>query len=166
MNNLGGKKLESAIRRRELVKILTGGKTRILTDYRLSNHVKPSQIDDVKLNGTRCKMPAVTFFKDKAKLLLSVTGAKHKKPFNVVLFDSFIVIEVLPTTPHTEFLVLIPNFESQSGFYVVGDNSMTSTTVYDTADVVKQSGSQAQLLAETESLLTVLQAPGQVGSTA
>lgn len=166
MNNLGGKKLESAVRRRELVKTLTGGKTRILTDYRLSNHVKSTQIDDVKLNGGRCKMPAATFFKDKAELLLNVVGTKYGKTFNVVLFDSFIVIEVAPGTPRTEFLVLIPNFESQSGVYVVSDKNMTSTTVYDTTDVVKRSGAQAQLLAEAESLLTVLRAPGQVGSTA
>ncbi len=166
MNNLGGKKLEGALRRRELVKVLTGGKTRILTDYRLSNHVKSEQIDDVKLNGARRKMPAETFFKDKAELLLNVIGAKHGKTFNVVLFDSFIVIEVAPGTPQTEFLVLIPNFESQSGAYVVGDKSMTSTTVYDTADAVKQSGAQRQLLAEAETLLVALQATGQVGSTA
>lgn len=164
MNDLNAKKLEVAVRRRELVKSLIGGKARFLAEYRLSNYVKAAQIDDVNLGATRRKMPASQFFKDKAGLLLSIEGAGYKKPFNVVLFDSFIVVEMAPGTQHTQFLVLIPNFESQSGFYVVSEEKMTGTSVLDTADAVKRNRGQAHVLSEAENILAALFAPGRAGS--
>jgi hypothetical protein len=144
--------------RKRTVKECIGARAKFLGDYRLASYVKSSQIEDVSVDGTRCKAPASVFFKDKASLLLTVDGKKYKKPFNVILFDSFIVIEIAPHSLETKFLVLVPNFESKTGSYVL-DAASPDSSVLDTLNALKRSRGYADLVLEAANLLAALQSP-------
>lgn len=147
--------LELTSRRRKTVKELIGAKARFLSEYRMTNYVGSAQINEITLDGTRCKVSASNFFKDKAELLVTIEGEEYNKAFNVVLFDTFIVIEVAPYTLDTEFLVLVPNFESKTGSYVLG-NTLESTSVLDTLNAIKRSQGYADLLNDAGALLASL----------
>ncbi len=141
------------------VRELIGAGARFLGDYRVANHVKADQVEDVTLDGVRCKAPASRFFRDKAKLLTMIDGSRHGKAFNVVFFDTFMVIEMAPGTLNTSFLVLVPNFETKTGSYVLNEAlSLESTSVLDTLDVIRQSRGQTALLVEVEEILAALNA--------
>lgn len=155
MEQLHQEKLDKTIRRRKMVRKLIGAGARFLADYRMANYVTSAQIFEIMLDGARCKAPASIFFRDKAGLLMTIEGGEYNKPFDVVLFDTFIVIEVAPGTLETEFLVLVPNFESKTGSYVLGD-TLTSTSVLDTVNAINQSRSHADLLGEVGTLLASL----------
>lgn len=155
MEQLRRQKLEKATRGRKTVKELIGAKARFLADYRMTNYVPSAQINDITHDGVRCKTPASVFFRDKAGLLIAIAGDECNKPFDVILFDTFIVIEVAPRTLETEFLVLVPNFESKTGSYILGD-TLTTTSVADTLDAIKQSRGYAALLDEAGDLLASL----------
>jgi hypothetical protein len=141
-----------------MVSELIGKSARFLADYRLANYVKPGQIDEISLDGVPCKTSAATFFRDNAELLLAIKGDDYDQPIDVVLFDTFMVIEVAPRTLSTRYLVLIPNFENKSGSYVVGTavGPLASASVIDTVSAIQQSNGQADLLAEAVDLLASL----------
>ncbi len=150
------------MRKRKMVQELIGDRARFLANYRVANYVKSAQINDITVDGVRRKASASDFFQDKAELLAAVEGNGSKQPFNVVLFDTFIVIEFAPCTPRATFVVLVPNFESQTGSYVLGD-TLESTSVVDTLNAVNQSRGQRQLLAEAGNVLASLQSAAASG---
>ncbi|MFQ5759907.1 MAG: hypothetical protein ACE5HM_02920 [Acidiferrobacterales bacterium] len=158
MESLQQQRLDQAISNRRMVSELIGTSARFLADYRLANYVKPDQIHEISLDGVPCKAPAATFFKDKGELLLAIEGDDYNQPIDVVLFDTFMVIEVAPRTLTTRYLVLIPNFENKSGSYVVGTTvgPLASASVIDTVSAIQQSKGQADLLAEAVDLLASL----------
>lgn len=158
MEPLQQQRLDQAISNRRMVSELIGTSARFLADYRLANYVKPDQIHEISLDGVPCKAPAATFFKDKGELLLAIEGDDYNQPIDVVLFDTFMVIEVAPRTLTTRYLVLIPNFENKSGSYVVGTTvgPLASASVIDTVSAIQQSKGQADLLAEAVDLLASL----------
>lgn len=141
-----------------MVSELIGRGARFLADYRLANYVTSNQIGEIALDGVRCKAPASTFFRDKAELLLTIEGGEHNQPFDVLLFDTFLVIEMAPRTLETRYLVLVPNFENKSGSYVVGGTfgPLASASVTDTVSAVNQSAGHANLLAEAGNVLASL----------
>jgi hypothetical protein len=150
------------MRKRKMVQDLIGDRARFLADYRVANYVKSAQITDIKVDGVSAKAPASVFFRDRAVLLAEIEGKAYKQPFNVVLFDSFIVIELAPRTARASFLVLVPNFESKTGSYVVGD-TLESTSVTDTLNTVNQCRGQARLLMEAGNVLASLQSAAAAG---
>ncbi|MFQ5995050.1 MAG: hypothetical protein ACE5K1_08130 [Acidiferrobacterales bacterium] len=153
--------VESAVRERRTIKELVGDRARFLGEYRVTNHVKADQIGEIRIDGTRYKAPAATFFKDKGELLMTLEGDVVKKAYNVLLYDSFIVIEVAPRTQETNFLVLVPNFETKTGSYVVSDSlrsdDLKSVSVADTVDAIKQRRAHLHLLVEAEKVLGALE---------
>ncbi len=155
MEPLRQDKLDEAIRRRRMVRRLIGPRARFLADYRVSNYVTPAQIYEVTLDGARSKAPAPIFFSDKAGLLMTIEGSQYDKPFDVVLFDTFVVIEVAPRTLQTQFLVLVPNFETKTGSYVLSD-TLTNTSVLETVNAIKHSRGHAALLDEAGEVLASL----------
>ncbi|MCH6582193.1 MAG: hypothetical protein IH808_04130 [Proteobacteria bacterium] len=158
MEPLQPQRLDRAISNRRMVSELIGKSARFLADYRLTNYVKPDQIDEISVDGVPCKAPAATFFRDNAELLLAIEGDDYDQPIDVALFDTFMVIEVAPRTLSTRYLVLIPNFENKSGSYVVGTTvgPLASASVIDTVSAIQQSNGQADLLAEAVDLLASL----------
>ena len=158
MKPLQQQRLNQAISSRRMVSELIGTSARFLADYRLANYVKSDQINEISLDGVPCKAPATTFFKDKAELLLAIEGDDYHQPIDVVLFDTFMVIEVAPRTLITRYLVLISNFENKSGSYVVGTTvgPLASASVIDTVSAIQRSNGEAGLLAEAADLLASL----------
>jgi hypothetical protein len=125
---LNEKELKAAIsRKKPLSKLFDSQGNVFIDDFQVADYVEANLIKSVvNERGEPCKLPPSIFFNDYNFIKEIDINQTLKKAnddfvseyskarifplsFNVHLFDSFLVVEIIPDSPHTEFLVLKPN---------------------------------------------------------
>ena len=80
-----------------------------LGHYVVADFIGSHQIDQERFAaGDLIQASARIFFEDSGAFVTSFEGEPHDQPFNVVLFATFVVIEIAPYTPEAKFVVLTP----------------------------------------------------------
>ena len=106
-------RLEQAIYRRVPLRELIGREPFSMGDYVIADFVGSHQIDRDRFGpNDLIQASARIFFEDQGAFMGSFEGAPYGKAFNLVVFATFVVVEIAPFTPRARFLVLTPNPES------------------------------------------------------
>lgn len=88
---------------------IVGYATAFFGDYVVADFVGSHQIDQDRFAaGDLIQASARIFFEDSGAFVTSFEGESYGKPFNLVLFATFAVIEIAPYTPKAKFVVLAP----------------------------------------------------------
>ena len=102
-------RLEQVIYGRTPIRDIVGAASGHLGDYVVADFVGSHQIDQERFGaGDLIQASARIFFEDSGAFITSFEGEASGKPFNLVLFSTFVVIEIAPYTPDAKFLVLAP----------------------------------------------------------
>ena len=81
-----------------------------LGDYVVADYVGSHQLDRERFDaGDLIQASARVFFEDSGAFMGSIEGGPCGKDFNLVLFATFVVIEIAPYTSGARFLVLTPH---------------------------------------------------------
>jgi hypothetical protein len=102
-------RLEEVIYGRVPLAQIIGHEPSQLGNYVVVDFVGSHQIDQERFAaGDLIQASARIFFEDSGAFVTSFEGEAHDKPFNLVLFATFVVIEIAPYTPRAKFVVLAP----------------------------------------------------------
>lgn len=116
--------LDAITKSRPIGKLFNSTVGNLLDDYVVSDYVTTDNIPEIKLNGNHpAKLDAQSFF-DKHQYLMPIEIGDTLKKFDFVneyreqqvfpfefivhVFDTFIVIEIMPSSLKTEFVLLSP----------------------------------------------------------
>lgn len=108
-NQFSHAKLEKVIYGRTPLREILGHEPQAMGGYVVADFVGSHQIDQERFAaGDLIQASARIFFEDSGAFVTSFEGEAYGKNFNLVLFATFVVLEIAPYTPHARFVVLSP----------------------------------------------------------
>lgn len=146
-------RLEKAIYTSQSIAELIDSDTPLLKDYRVADYVGNSQIGLT----TGAPTSARAFFEDAGAYVTHYPGSDCGKDFDIAVFATFLVVEIHPDSPHTEFLVLAPRqAEALIGGAYVGLMASQNTDGF--REQADEPSRREALMDDVEALLNALAA--------
>ncbi|OBS10119.1 hypothetical protein [Acidihalobacter prosperus] len=146
--------LEYAIGSRAALATLCEDAGTPLADFRVADYVSDYRVrhprDEQDLIGACARV----FFEENAPLLAQIDGREHERPYALVLFATFLVLEFNAFTPEAHFLVLAPTQPARDA-----DAPYAGLWAAQRMDTLQATGDPATLFGATDALIAALRRP-------